>query len=293
MSMERTLNPLKSAVTQLRRNRKLLAGLIGFLTILLVSLSVYPFGITLPHKIGTDQPKLPPSFEHLLGTDDYGRDMLTIFLYAVQFSLYTGLVAGTIGTLIGATLGFISGYEGGVVDELLRNFIDMFMVVPLWPILAVVLVYLRGTSFTTIAILLGAFSWPGAARTIRSQVLTLKEKDFVDLAKISGLNQFEILFKEILPNMIPYLSLIFMGSVVGAMFAEVSLEVIGLVPKGNSWTLGLMFNAAIENIAVLKGWWWWVVPPTAALVGTFISLYTITVGLDEIANPRLKRITGM
>lgn len=289
---EQGLNALKRMITPLRTNKKLLVGLICFLTILSISLSVYPLSIPFPPGLGESKPKLPPSHEHPLGTDNYGRDMVAVFLYGIQFSLYIGFIAGIIGTSIGVVIGFVSGYKGGLVDDILRSVVDVFLVIPLWPILAIVMVYIRGMPVYGMAILLGAFSWPGAARTIRSQMLSLKERGFVDLAKISGLKEFEILFKEILPNMIPYLSIVFVGAVIGAMFAEVGLEVIGLGPT-NANTLGFIFHYAIGNVAVLKGWWWWIVPSTVALVGIFTSLYVITLGLDEIANPRLKKITGL
>jgi len=290
-AMEKTQRILKDAGTLLRHNKKLLIGLIGFLTVLSISLSVYPLSIPFPPVLGQDKAKLPPSSEHPLGTDNFGRDLLTVFLYAIQLSLYIGVIAGTVGTSIGILIGFVSGYKGGYVDDVLRSFVDVFMVIPLVPILAIIMVVVKSVPLHVMALILGAFSWPGAARTIRSQILSLKEREFIDLARISGLNQFEILFKEILPNMLPYLSIVFVGSVVGAMFAEVGLEVIGLGPQAVG-TLGYLFHWAILNVAVLKGWWWWVVPPTAALVSTFASLYIITVGLDEFANPRLKRITG-
>ncbi len=289
---KQTTNLFRRAVTLLGTNKKLLTGLIGFLVIVLLSLSVYPLSIEFPPGLGQYKPKLPPSAQHPLGTDNFGRGMVTVFLYAIQFSLYIGLIAGTIGTVIGVAVGFISGYRGGLVDHVLRSIVDIFLVMPLLPILAIIMVCIQGMPVYAMAILLGAFSWPAAARTIRSQMLSLKEREFIDLAKISGQNQFEILFKEIFPNMLPYLSIVFVRAAIGAMFAEVSLEVIGLGPT-NANTLGFIFHFAIINLAVLKGWWWWILPPTVALVWTFASLYIITLGLDEISNPKLKRITGL
>jgi len=283
---------LKNVLDTLRHNRKMSGGIIGILIIVSIALSVYPLGVPVPPALGPYLPKLPPSSDHPLGTDNFGNDMLQVLLYGTQVSLYIGVITGLVGTTLAITIGFVAGYRGGLVDDVIRSIIDVFMVIPLFPILALVLVFFKGIPLLAVAILLGLFSWPGGARTIRSLVLSLRERDFVNLAKISGSSQFEILFKEIFPNTIPYMSIVFMNAIVGGMTAEVSLEVIGLGP-GATNTLGYIFSFAIQNIAVLRGWWWWIVPPTAVLVWIFTSLFVITLGLDEIANPRLKRITGL
>ena len=297
------MNPMREVVKDLKENlieslnflqynKKLLVGLILFFAVLFISLIVYPLSIPFPKPLGEYKSLLPPSPEHPLGTDKFGRDMTPVLLYGIQMSLYIGFIAGIIGTLIGIVIGFVSGYRGGVTDHILRSVIDVFLVIPLWPLLVILMVFIRNIPVFGMAIILGVFSWPGAARTIRAQMLSLKEREFVNLAKISDMSMFEILFKEILPNMIPYLAIIFVNRIIGAMFAEVGLEVIGLGPT-NATTLGFIFHYAILNVAVLKGWWWWLVPSTISLVWVFSSLYIITLGLDEIANPRLKRITGL
>lgn len=292
---EQTINifiSIDRLVETLRYNKKLLVGVTCFLAILSLALSTYLFSIPYPKLLGEYEGCLPPSAEHFLGTDNYGRDIVQVLLYGTQLSLLIGFVAGIIGTSISIAVGFISGYRGGLTDDILRSVVDVFLVVPSFPILALCVIYLRGLSILSMSVILGVFSWPGAARLIRSQMLTLKERDFVDLAKISRLNQVEILIEEILPNMIPYLAITFVGCTIGAIYAEVGLEVIGLGTT-NANTLGFIFHEAIKNLAVLHGWWWWIGPPTACLVGIFASLYLITLGLDEIANPRLKKITGL
>ena len=274
----------------LRHNKILSLGLTLLFAIMLLSLSGYLF-YPVPTLLGDFMVNQPPSPEHPLGTDNYGKDMVQVLLFGTQLSLYIGFVAGILGTIIGTLTGLVAGYKGGIIDHMLRSFTDVFIVIPLWPILVFILAVAPGISITGMAVILAVFSWPFTARVIRYQMLTLKERDYVDLAKISGLSQYEILFKEILPNMLPYISVVFVNSILVAMFAEVGLEVIGLGATGAN-TLGFIFHHAIMNAAVLKGWWWWIVPGTVAITWIFVALFIVTLGLDEIANPKLKKITG-
>lgn len=282
---------LKGFGKTVTRNKKFLVGIIVFLTIPCMALSVYPLGIPHPGWFGDAQAKSPPSLNHPLGTDSRARDLLVVLLYSTQMSLLIGSVAGVMGCSIGIIMGFVSGYKGGLIDDIMRTFFDVFMTIPLLPILALAMVAFKGLGVFGMAILLGLFSWPGAARTIRSQVLSLKEREFVNLAKISGLGDLEVIVKELMPNLLPYIAIRFVGSFVGAMYAEIGLEIIGLGPQYVN-TLGFIFGEVVKNVAVLKGWWWMVLPPTAFVITIFLSLYIITVGIDEIANPRLKKITG-
>jgi peptide/nickel transport system permease protein len=138
------------------------------------------------------------------------------------------------------------------------------------------------------AIILAVFSWPRGARSIRAQILSLREREFIDIAELSGEGTFEILFKEIFPNMIPYVATSLVISVTSAMLAEVGLELIGIGPSG-VYTLGIMFWHAQQWAASFNGWWWWHVPAIISLVTIFVGLYLMSLGLDEISNPRLKK----
>jgi len=285
------ITKIKSGAKSIIQNKKMLIGLIYFAAIVAASLMVYPLSIPAPKIVGDYEVLELPSAQHPLGTDTVGNDMVADLLYGIQTSLQIGFIAGTIGVSIGLTIALIAGYKGGKVDDILRSIIDIFLVIPTWPILVLLVVVIQAIPIYGMAFILGILSWQGSARAIRAQVLSLKERDFIDLAKISGSGTFEIVFKEILPNMIPYVALLYVGASVGNMMAEVGLGVIGLTPQ-YVVTLGYIYNKAVKTLAVIKGWWWWVIPPTLILMSIFLSLYIITTGLDEISNPRLKKITG-
>jgi len=231
---------------------------------------------------------LPPSPKHLLGTDTTGRDLFTVLLLSIRQSLLIGLIAGTIGTTIGTALGLIAGCKGGIVDSIIRSVTDVFLIIPTWPLLVILSAYLERLTIPALATLLAVFSWPGIARGVRSQALSLRERAFVKLAKLSGENSLEIVFKEIFPNILPYVGTLFGLSMTGAMLAEVGLEIIGLGPSEAN-TLGLMIYWAIYYNALVKRMWWWIFPPVICLVAIFVGIQLLNAGLDRLYNPRLRR----
>ena len=231
------------------------------------------------------------SGNHWLGTDRMGRDVFSVLLVGLRYSLEIGLLAGVLATFLGIIVGFVAGFEGGRVDSTLRSFTDMILVIPTFPILVTLSAYIKGLNVVTMALLLAAFSWPFSARTIRSQVLSLRERGYVDLARVSGLGNMAIIFQEILPNLLPFLGVGLAVSTVGAILAEVGLELIGLGP-GNVATLGLMINWAIGWGAMSLGKWHLIAAPAGILVLLFFSLNLMNIGLEEAFNPRLKGTTG-
>ncbi len=284
----RTRGRLTDIYETLGRNWKFLFGF-GLLVAIIV-LGLLPSVLRIPFPaFGTVPAFKAPSPQHPLGTDGLGRDLLVVLLYSVRTSLYIGFLAGTFGTLLGLLIGLSSGYKAGIVDDVLRSLIDVFLVIPLWPILILVSASVRSLTIPMMAGLLAAFSWMGSARTIRSQVLSLKEREFINIARLSGQRTFHILFSEIFPNMIPFVAAGFMISVTGAILAEVSLEVIGLGPP-KAISIGLMLYWAQQYSATVKGWWWWSIPPITVLVLLFTSLFLIISGFDEISNPRMRKL---
>jgi len=287
---------MRSLFRFLADNKRFLIGLILFFIICLLALLQpvlvrWRLGDISPMTTGTYPLYVDPNMENLLGTDRMGRDVFSVLLVGLRYSLAIGLMAGTIATFIGILVGFIAGYQGGRIDSALRTFTDMFLVIPTFPILVTLSAYLRGMNVVTMAILLAIFSWPFSARAIRSQVLSLRERGYVDLARVSGLGSMEIIFQEILPNLLPYLGVGLAVSTVGAILAEVGLEVIGLGP-GNVATLGLMINWAIGWGAMSLGKWHLIAAPAGALVILFFALNLMNIGLEEAFNPRLKGTTG-
>jgi peptide/nickel transport system permease protein len=228
-----------------------------------------------------------PSWDHPLGTESSGRDMLAVLLVGAPRSLRIGLIAASIGMLLGVVLGFTAGYMGGWVDAIIRTLSDAIIVIPVLAVLIVIGAYVRVLQVENMALLLAAFLWPGPTRLIRAQVLSMRERGYVQMARISGASSFSIMFGEMMPNMLPYIAASFTGNVSAAILAATSLEVLGLGPTRIP-TLGMTIYYAIQSAAVLRGMWWWWGVPIAALVVVFSGLFLITIGLDEIANPRLR-----
>lgn len=249
------------------------------------------FGTTDPMEIGGDGAWLTPSPRHFLGTDRYGRDLLIMTLSGLQISLEVALIAGFLSTIVGVVVAFVAGYKGGMVDSVLKTTTDMFLVVPSFPLLLTLSAYVRKVTLLDVGILLAIFSWPFAARTIRSQVLSLRSRPYVELARVNNLGDFEIIFQELLPNLLPYIGVGLATASLGAIFALVGLEVIGLGP-GNIIDLGLMINWAITWGALSLGAWPLFVAPVVALSLLFVAVNLVNIGLEEIYNPRLRGTAG-
>ncbi|NDJ60719.1 MAG: ABC transporter permease [Chloroflexi bacterium] len=233
----------------------------------------------------------PPSAEHPLGTDRFGRDYATLLIIGLRFSLTIGLLAGLLSTLVGTTIGLISGYFGGRVDAVLRTFTDMVLVIPELPLLIAMATFIPTVTIPLMAVLLAAFSWPFSARTIRAQVLSMRERSYVDLARASDMNNVQIVFFEIMPNLFPFLGVSLAGSVIGAILAQFGLEIIGL-GVANTMTLGVLINLTISWGAMSLGQWVLIGAPALLLILIFLALNLINIGLEQTFNPRLKGTTG-
>ncbi len=228
-----------------------------------------------------------PSWDHPLGTESNGRDMLAVLIVGAPRSLRIGLIAAGIGMLTGILLGFMAGFMGGWVDNVIRTLADSVITIPSLAVLIVISAYVRSVSVENMALLLAIFAWPGPTRLIRAQVLTMRERGYVQMARLSGASRFDIMFKEMMPNLLPYLAASFTGNVSGAILAATGLEALGLGPTRIP-TLGMTIFYAIRAAAILRGMWWWFGVPLILLVIIFTGLFLMTVGLDEIANPRLR-----
>jgi peptide/nickel transport system permease protein len=279
-------------------NTRFVAGLAMVLAVLLMGLIGTRFWspklalvasspLNLPPAWVTDRQFGPPQLAHPLGTESNGRDMLAIIIIGAPRSFQVGLIAAGIGLAIGILLGFTAGFLGGWVDSAIRTLADSVITIPSLALLIVVSSYVRVVDISTMALILALFSWAGPTRLIRSQVLSLRERGYVRVARLSGVPTFDIMFREMLPNMLPYLASSLAGNVAGAILAATSLEALGLGPTRIP-TLGMTIFYAIQSSAVLRGMWWWWGFPILILIVIFSGLFLMAVGLDEIANPRLR-----
>jgi peptide/nickel transport system permease protein len=280
---------LRAAVRYVRRTPQLAAGLVILLGMVLFWLVGSNLVDTTNARPLSAPPDISPSREYLLGTDSAGRQLLPVLIVGTPHTLEIGLLAGTIGLVIGTFLGFIAGYFGGRLDTFIRGAADIALTVPPLAVLVVIASTITQVlSVEIMALIVASLAWMWPTRTIRSQVLSMREAAYVDIAKFSGLNGLEIIVRELLPNLLPYLAASFVGAVAAAVLAAIGLEALGLGPQ-NEPTLGMTIFWANYHGALLRGMWWWWAPPITVIVLLFIGLFLVSAGLDELANPRVRR----
>jgi peptide/nickel transport system permease protein len=273
----------------LRRNVSLVVGLV-FLGILAVFIVVGALTVDIGNAQPLSAPALqPPSWDYPFGTDRNGRDLLAVMVAGTPLTLRIGFIAGFIGVSVGAVLAFTAAYYRGPVDTVIRSIADIGLTVPQLLVLIIIAVSLKGSlTVNQMAIIIASLAWLSPTRTIRSQVLTLRERGYVEIARLNGMSGPEIIFRELMPNLLPYLAATLVASVSAAILASVGLEVLGLGPV-EAPTLGMTLYWVNFNAAIINGWWWWWTAPLVVIVMVFLGLFFLTTGLDEIANPRLRR----
>ncbi len=274
----------------LRRNKRLAAGIAILLFLLLFATvgrlfappaNAYPLAVPA---------NMPPSLQYPFGTDSQGRDLLATAVMGTYLTVRIGFIAGLIGLSVGTILGFIAAYYGGMLDTVIRWIVDVLLTVPSLLVLVVIAATLQSTMDPTgMSLVLALLAWMGPTRTIRSQVLTMRERAFVRVAKLSGESNLEIIFKELLPNLLPYLGASLVGAVTGAIFASLGLEQLGLGPMREP-TLGMTIYWVQYYGAFVRGMWWWILAPISVIVLIFMGLFFLSAGLDEFANPRVRRV---
>lgn len=244
--------------------------------------------------------KLPPvgfenlrgqegAWNHPIGTDGSGRDMLALIVIGAPNSLFVGLLASLIGMSLGIFLGFSAGFIGGRTDDVIRVLSDVMITIPPLLILVVVQSAWGDVSLTMMALLIAGFVWQSPTRLIRAQVLSMKQSGYVQMARLSGASTMHVMFREMLPNLVPYLFGSFIANVTTSIVTAVGLEVLGLGPQRIP-TLGRTIYEAINAGALIQNLWWWWGIPTLLLGLMFIGLLLINLGLDEVSNPRLRKL---
>jgi peptide/nickel transport system permease protein len=230
-----------------------------------------------------------PSSEYWFGTTFFGQDVFAQFVLGLKATFIVGLVGGGIGTLVGMLVGFTAGYRGGMVDEILNALTNIVLVIPTFAVLLIVAAYLQVRSVLTESLFIGLTAWPWVARAVRAQTFSLRNRDFVDLARLSGMRSSKVIFTEIAPNMMSYLVMAFILEFGGAILNAATLDFIGLGPTAGT-SLGLMMQTAVQWGALQLGSWWWFIPPGLAITIIVSALYIMNVGLDEIFNPKLREL---
>ena len=226
-----------------------------------------------------------------LGTDNFGRDVLKELVSATGTSIVIGLIAGTVATLIGLTLGLLAGYVGGLADDIIMFITNIFTVIPGFVLLILISYSIgqdqRGAS--VVAIVIGLTSWTWTARSVRSQVISLRNRDHVNLSKLSGHSLFRIILTDILPYIASYVVMAFILQVSSGILAEAQLSLLGLGPKTTvTPTLGLMMNWAMLYSAHTNGSWWAYFPVILTITLISFSLNLMNTGLDQVFNPTLR-----
>ncbi len=230
----------------------------------------------------------PPSSTAWLGTDNFGRDVFTQLMFGTRTSISIGLVSGTVAILIGVLIGTVAGYVGGMVEEVLMAFTNIVITIP-----SIVILILLSIAFTTrsvvgMGIIIGVTTWPWTARAVRAQTSSLRTREHVDVARLSGAGTFSLIVWEIIPYMLSYIVMAFVLQLNAGILQEAALSMLGLgIDRGIS--LGIMLQWALLWESVRTGAWWAFVPPTLFLTLIAFSLLLLQSSVDELLNPRLRK----
>lgn len=266
-----------------KQNKPSVVGLIIIIFFALIALLAPKISPYPPFKINFNMKFLPPNSEYLMGTDNFGRDILSRIFWGARVSLFIGFVSTGISVLVGVVLGSIAGYIGGKTDEIIMRIVEVFMMLPTF-FLVLIIVFVFGSSIWNVMVVLGLTMWPGTARLMRAEFLSFKERDFVQAAKVLGASNLTIIFSEILPNAIFPVIVNSSMQIAGAIMTEASLSFLGLGDPNNvSW--GWMLNDAMKSF---RSGWWMAVFPGLAITITVISFNLIGDGLNDALNPQLK-----
>ena len=278
---------LTSFCVTIYKNKKAFIGaiiLVFFLVLTIFGRIIFPYDDT----TSFDKMYLAPSFEHFLGTDRFGRDLFRMIVYGtrdvMEIALYTALLTVGAGTLIG----ILTGYIGGWFDKIIGVIINLFMSLPSFPILLILSMFITIKDNFTLAIMLSVFSWPGLARSIRAQIVSLKERDFIQICKVMGLSKPHIAFKELLPNIFSFVAINFIGSMKNAITASVGLMTLGLALfEPTNWG-GILVDARMSGAMSIPDARLTIIAPIAAIMLFQIGAILFSNGLDEVINPRLR-----
>lgn len=230
----------------------------------------------------------PPSLRHLFGTTQTGQDVFSQFLVGARSVLLVGFVAGALATALSLIVGINAALLPGIGDEALSGLANIFLVIPALPLIIILAAFLPGGgTWITVAIVISITGWAWGSRVIRAQTLSLRNRDFVQAARATGKSTPSLIFFEILPNLVPIIAGGFVGTVNFAILSQVSLSFIG-IGSSTTWNWGTILFWAQGQQALSQGAWWWFVPAGLAIALLGMGLTLITLGIDELVNPKLR-----
>jgi peptide/nickel transport system permease protein len=269
-------------------NKKGIAGMVVLTGLVILALLAPIIAPSDPQEMtGVDEIMMPPSLDHWLGTDEIGRDLLTLILYGARISLLVGFSCAIISIIIGSVIGLAAGYFGGRIDDILMRLTDLFVVIPRLP-LVLITVAVLGPSLVNTVLVIGVLIWAGTARIIRVQTLSMKKRLFVERARSLGASHLHIIRRHILPNVMP---LVFANTVLviaTSIYLESTVSFLGLGdPTHVSW--GMVLHYAFVSVALTYGAYWYVIPPGIMIVLTVLSFTMCGYALDEVLNPKLRK----
>jgi peptide/nickel transport system permease protein len=265
-------------------------GFVGFLVVVGIILLTYVGSafVELDTKTKIDQIYLTPSAEYPLGTDHQGRDIWSQIVHGGKDVVYVAFIAAMLSTIIAVTFGTLSGFVGGWLDNLIMSITDVILTIPQFPLLAVLAAFISLSSLTLLGVLLGLLSWPALLRSIRAQALSLKQRDFIEAARALDLGIWHIVFRELVPNMMPYIIVSFTLAMTGAVYAQAGLVFLGLVPISTSnWSVMIQL-AWVRGAIFYQDSIWYIMSPIIAIALLQLALITMTRSLELIFNPRLR-----
>lgn len=266
----------------MKMNIRLKIGIIILIIMVLGSFLLPLFNDVDPTKHGTYPKNLPPSLEHVLGTNSLGQDIFWWLVYAVRNSLILGISVSIFTITLAGIVGLTAGYIGGGTDRVIMTLTDTIIAIPVFPILIILASLLRGqTSFLIVGVILIFFGWAWGARRVRSMALSLREREFINVAKFSGASTLKIVFREVFPYVFAFMVVDFINAILWVINTEAALAVIGLsnieIP-----TLGSIVFWALSYNALFTGQYIWVVAPVVATVILFLGLFLTSTGYNQM-----------
>lgn len=279
--------PIGTSLRLLTYNR---VGFVGFLVVVGMILLSYvgPIFIPLDTKTKIDRIYITPSAEHPLGTDHQGRDIWSQIVNGGRDVIYVAVTAAVISTVIAVAFGTLSGFVGGWVDNVVMAVTDIILTIPQFPLLAVLAAFVTLNSLTFLGVLMGLLNWPALLRAIRSQALSLKQRDFIEAARALDLGIWHIVFREMVPNMMPYIVVSFALAMTGAVYQQAGLVFLGLVPiEAGNWSVMIQL-AWVRGAIFFRDSIWYIMAPILAIAIFQLAIITMTRSLELVFNPRLR-----